>query len=108
MTYLCSPLTLSILDGIGRGHFQEVEKPSHISCGQFPLGRTAVTDRGSFSLRKHHSFTMHCTNSGGPPTVSASMWWGRCRGVSPPVEHYTRIALIYCSHITSTWSLITK
>ena len=24
MTYLCSPLTLSILDGIGRGHFQEV------------------------------------------------------------------------------------
>jgi len=108
MTYLCSPLTLSILDGIGRGHFQEVEKPSHISCGQFPLGRTAVTDRGLFSVRKCHSFTMHCTNSGGPPSVSASMWWGRRRGVRPPVEHYTRTALMYRSCITSTWSLITK
>src|ERR1700709_2768253 len=97
MTYLCSPLTLSILDGIGRGHFQEVEKPSHISCGQFPLGRTAVTDWGLFSVRKCHSFTMRCTNSRGPPTVSSSMWWGHHRGVALPVEYSTRIPLMYHS-----------
>src|SRR6266849_6697513 len=91
MTYLCSPLTLSILDGIGRGHLQEVEKPSHISCGQYPLRRTAVTDRGLFSVRKCHSFTMHGSHSGGPPTVLAPMWWRRCGGVCPPGLHYTKI-----------------
>src|SRR6266849_3741476 len=94
MTYLCSPLTLSVLDGIGRGHFQEVEKPSHISCGQYPLGQTAVTDRVLFSIRKCHSFTMYCSNSGGPSTVLAPMWWRCCRGVCPPELHYTKITLV--------------
>src|SRR5712691_9371023 len=94
MTYLCSPLSVSILNGIGRGHFQEVEKPSHISYGQYPLGRTAVTDLGLFSVRKCRSFTMHYSNSGGPPTVLAPKWWRRRRGVRPPVVHHTKITLL--------------
>jgi hypothetical protein len=81
VTYLRSPITLSILDGIGRGHFQEVENPSHISCGQYPLGRTAVTDRGLFSVQSCHAISMRRTYSGGPPTVLAPMWWGRQGGI---------------------------
>ena len=87
MTYLCSPLSPPILNGFGRGHFQEMEKPSHISCRQYPLGRTAVTDRGLFSILKRHPFTMCCIYSGGPPSVFASMRWGRRGGVGPPVVH---------------------
>src|SRR6266849_8134882 len=94
MTYLCSPLTLSILDGIGRGHLQEVERPSHISCRQYPLGRIAVTDRGSFFVEKCHSFTMYCSNCGGPPTVLALKWWRHRRGVCPQGLHYAKIILV--------------
>ena len=70
MTYLCSPLTLSILDGIGRGHFQEVENPSHISCGQCPLGRTAVTDGGLFPVRKCLFLLCVASTQGGHPQSS--------------------------------------
>jgi hypothetical protein len=108
MTYLCSPLSLSILDGFGRGHFQEKQKPSHISCGQYPLGRTAVTDQVLFSVRKRYSFTMHCIYSGGPPTVLALMWWGRRGGVGPPVVHYTKVTLVPFLCVTSTQGLITE
>src|SRR6266852_6168718 len=94
MTYLCSPLTPLILDRIGCSHIQEVERPSYISCGQYPLGRTAVTDRGLFSVRQCHSFTMHGSNSGGPPIVLAPMWWRRRRGVRPLGLHYTKITLM--------------
>jgi hypothetical protein len=98
ITFLCSPLSLPILDGFGRGHFQEVQKPSHISCEQYPLGRTAVTDRVLFSVRKRHSFTILCIYSGGPPTLFTIIWCGRRGGVGPLVMHYIKVTLLpFCA-----------
>jgi hypothetical protein len=94
MTYLCSPLSLSILDGFGRGHFQEMQKPSHISCRQYSLRRTTVTDRVLFSVRKSYSFTMGYIYSGGPPTLLALMLWGHRGGVGLPVVYYTKETLL--------------
>jgi hypothetical protein len=94
MTYVCSPLSPSILNGFGRGDFQEMEKLSHIFCGQYPLGQTVITDWVLFSVPKHHPFTMHCIYFRRLPTVFALMWWGHQGGVNLQVMHYTNVSLV--------------
>jgi hypothetical protein len=91
MTYLCSPLSLAILARFGHSHFQEMQNSSHISSGQYALGRTVVTERGSFSVPKWDLFTVHCTYSRGPPTVFALICWGHRGGIGPPEMQYIRV-----------------